>query len=491
MKLAVVAISLALLRLSPVECTGQQSRTDWTTRLLEGQPGATYTDSKHLPGAASWWNGLALHQDLPNSQVQPQHHVFTMPSMQPQMGVRQQELVQQRLEAKTKPAGSVGVDQRAVPGAATSTAAASLWRASSTGQAVQELATRTFRVFQRPSTGWGGNSEFPEVLVPAENVLNALVELSKLVQAVRAFCEAESTQRRLEGDFAEMSQRMPNSAGAASMFPVDAFIKQGHSYARRVTGHLRALRDLLNTVCASDSTRESVLRAVHVFNSTMSDTTKVYRLGTQLAGAAVGAVLPHVSTCSFFSKNGPRDAYKLLTLVNSRILSTLRYLYKASELSRKVAGELVDLVSGNIPPQSVQDFAGSQPFLRAASYLTTAEARSVSAVTYFNELAAAYKSHTAPSSLSSVGQTTGISPADSPLGEDQQTIEYDQDVLSLMADDLDIDGSAHAEGNPEYADYDSRGTQELQTVADDMFFHPSDGTEMDLQSDVSQTQSDS
>lgn len=193
--------------------------------------------------------------------------------------------------------------------------------------------------------------------------------------------------------------------GPAVSFPVNESILQAMEYGKRASEQMRLLRDLIRAVWAQSSTKATVMRELQRFNMGMTNAKEIYQQGSQVSSAVAGAVLPYLSTCSFFSKTNTHEAYRLWFLVGARINSAQRYLHQALELVRKVAARLPELVAGKIPPQSLQDFARSKPFYRAAGYLESAQARSGSAVSYFNELAVAYNTHTQSSTfLPAVGQ---------------------------------------------------------------------------------------
>lgn len=415
-----------------------------------GQPHGGPSNMPHQAGAAPWWQSLPSVQ--PPAAIPPAQQPLAIPSVQqpagvplalqhPRFGPQQQpELVQQRARLPIGGAAAAS-DQNPSSAAIPPSGPIGLWRVSNTGRALQELLTQVNRVFQRPAGGAGWKNGGLEVVVPVANVTNALIELSKLIPAVISFCEAELTEQRSRGEFGQMGQSISHNYGVASNFPVEAFIKQGSEYSRRVTDQLCAMRDLLSAVLAPSANRASILREVQRFNAVMADGKEVYQLGSQMSSAAAGAVLPYLSTCSFFSKGDPRGAYKHWSLVGARISSTLRYLYQALEVVRKVSGRLGDLVSGKIQPQSLQDFARSKPFFRAAAYLETAEARSVSAVSYFNELAAAYNSHTRSATFNPVGQSheeRGAYSSPQRPGDDQDSVGVGElnAEMSLMAEDL-------------------------------------------------------
>lgn len=444
---------------------------------------------------ASWWPAVNPTSQQSGSsaplQQQQQHApvvagapgagapVQMPPLMQMQGLVQQRARVQPPAVLPQHDNGSSG----AVPGAVSmsTSAAAGLWRSSNTSRAVQELQVQVNKVFRRPGTGGNWGAPGYEVLAPVENLTSALTELSKLIQNVIAFCEAENLQKGFAEDGGRQQlqalQASTQAAAAASKFPVEAFVEQGRDYARRVTQQMRALRDMLNVVLAASSNKATVLREVQQFNAAVADSKEVYQLGSQVSSAAVGAVLPYLSTCSFFSKNGPHGAYRLWSLVGARINSSLRYMFQVLEVARKTSGRLLDLVSGKIQPQSLLDFARSKPFFRAAAYLETADARSVSAVSYFNELAAAFQQHTSFPALSRPHAAAGGAESSSShrhrhhldLNDDeQQTFDEDaQAEFSLMAEDLSPEPQRQ---KSLLGEADDQAREDLQTAVDDAPF---------------------
>ncbi|CDJ63966.1 hypothetical protein, conserved [Eimeria necatrix] len=421
---------------------------------------------QHLQQGA-WWQALPPGQPASQSaQLQPQPPVAPVAARNTPLTVPAGGLVQQR--ARVQPPQNGQVEGHTGSSTLTASASSGLWKVSNTGRAVQELQQHVGAVLQRSSAGSGWGGETVEVVVPVENLTSALTELSKFIQSVMAFCEAESMQKGMQGGFSPA--RLPASQyGSAGRFPVDAFVTQAREYAQRVTAQVLALRDLLDAVFAPSATRASVARAVQQFSGSVMDCREVYQLGSQVSSAAIGAMLPFLSTCSFFAKNGAHGALRLWSLVGARINSALRYLFQVLEIIRKTAGRLVDLVSGKIQPQSLLDFARSKPFFRAAAYMETSEARSVSAVAYFNDLAAAFHNHTTSLSSGDVAHASEESVTQhSGAGDDvQQSVDADEGNadFSLMAEDLSPEPTQHLDvGIGE----DRR--EDLQTAADEESF---------------------
>ncbi|KAL8430035.1 hypothetical protein Efla_001390 [Eimeria flavescens] len=353
------------------------------------------------------------------------------------------ELVQHR--TRVHPGSGLAVGSGQVGGAGLPPSASQgSWREFNTGRAVADLHAQVTRLFQRRgadgSWAYGGG----EVVVPVENLLNVLVGMSKLIPAVIVFCEAERMQKAAAlGGFPAVS--------AADSFPADQFYNQSTAYTRRVTGQLQALRDLLAAVLAPASSKESVAAEIQRFRAATADVKEVYQQGSQVSSAAVGAVLPYVSTCSFFPKGDPEGTYRLWSLVGARVSSTLRYLFHVLSAMRSMSSKLTELVSGEIQPRSLLDFSRLRPLSRAASYLETAEARSASAVRYFTDLVEAYKNHTQQQAAGTRrgegrahagGGTTSASP---PLPQMDDLTADDMEEraeLSLLADDIPLEEAA-------------------------------------------------
>ncbi|KAL8432026.1 hypothetical protein ACSSS7_004901 [Eimeria intestinalis] len=351
------------------------------------------------------------------------------------------ELVQQR---KRVPAGGVGAPgSLGTSGGGTfgQAAGGGTWRDSNTFIAVQELHAQVVRLFQRQGgeAGWayGGS----EVAVPVENFTNVLMELSKLIPAVIVFCETERLQKGSPQVNAFQAGGM-HATNRNTSFPADQFVLQGMNYATKVTAQLRALRDLLTSVVSPSATKESLAPEIQRFRAATADLKDAYQMGSQVASAAVGAVLPYVSTCSFFVKGDSDSNYKLWSVMGARFSSTLRYIYHVLAAVRSASSKLGELVSGEVQPRSLLDFSRLRPLSKAASHLKTAEARSASAVRYFNNLAAAYKQH--------IQQAQGEGGSDLQqrrIGDDTddeekfplEDDEVDRADFSLLADDLSVE----------------------------------------------------
>ncbi|KAL8454721.1 hypothetical protein Emed_000093 [Eimeria media] len=371
------------------------------------------------------------------------------------------ELVQQRTRV---PAGGVAASASlgsSGVGSFGQAAQGGTWRDSNTYAAIQELHAQVVRLFQRqggePGWAYGG----AEVAVPVENLTNVLVELSKLIPAVIVFCETERMQKGPQVD--PLQGAGMHAAGRNVSFPADQFVVQGMAYARKVTAQLRALRDLLTSVLAPSASKETLTPEIKRFKSATADLKDVYQLGSQVASAAVGAVLPYVSSCSFFVRGESENTYKLWSLVSARFSSTLRYIYHVLAAVRSASSKLGELVSGEVQPRSLLDFSRLRPLSKAASHLKTAEARSASAVIYFNDLAAAYKRHTqlqaeGGSDLQRQHIGEDLEEAEKPLPEEDAA---DNAELSLMADDL-LDGEVP---HPRMKDDDHAAI--LQTVQEE------------------------
>lgn len=462
-----------------------------------GQPGMVPPG-----GAGGWWQGLPPPQQqnggaVPMPPMQPIQKP-QVPLQQPPMvtggavntapSLLGTGLVQQR--ARVQQAGLSQHDSHSSSGVPVgANAAAGLWKTSNTGRALYELLKEVRKCFgYAPGGGsWGSNEAFG----PVENLTKAFTGLSRLLQDVIDFCDTENMQKGLHDEFGQHMHTPQahgyGAAGAASKFPVEAFVEQASDYARRTTTQMRALLHLLESVWEGSPTRISVSRDVQKFNTVVADCKEVYQLGSQVVSAAVGAVLPYLSTCSFFSKNGPHGAYRLWSLVGARIGSALRYIFQCVEVLRKTSTRMVDLVSGKIQTQSLMDFARSKPFFRAAAYLESAEARSASSVNYLGELLTAFQSHTA--SFTTFPQHTNDGSHHHHLSftdeDDQQTLNDDdgQAEFSLMAEDIGDLPPQQEQGGIGAPSDDDYGREELQTSMDEPRFPWSSGP--DAQEDLS------
>ncbi|KAL8275364.1 hypothetical protein Esti_000686 [Eimeria stiedai] len=390
-----------------------------TPSLQQYAVGAAPTSQLQLPGAP----GGTSHKQLAGGGGPPSR----FPGALMHDGL---ELVQHRtrVPAASASLGSTGLGSFGLA------AEGGTWRDSNTFAAVQELHAQVIRLFRRQGrdTAWAHGGS--EVVVPVENLTNVLLELSKLIPAVILFCETERLQK---GPHVDPLQGARIHSGSRNVsFPADQFVLQGMSYARRATAQLRAMRDLLTNILAASSSKESLGPEIQRFRAATADLKDVYQLGSHVASAAVGAVLPYVSSCSFFPKGDPEGTYKLWSLVGARFSSTLRYIYHVLAAVRSASSKLGELVSGEEQPRSLLDFSRLQSLSKAASHLETAEARSASTVRYFNELAAAYKQHIQEQAGGGSDFQQRRIGGD---GEVSEKPSLDRAELSLLADDLSLD----------------------------------------------------
>lgn len=349
--------------------------------------------------------------------------------------------------------------------------AGSRWINSKTGAGAQALLSQVDYLFHDSSD----SMTWPhiKVMVPVENLKNALMELSKLIRAVITYCDAEFSQQMSQGLPGQPGEPLSSLPSTADKFPVDAFISQGSKYARRMTDHMLALRDFLRAVTAPSVTKESAQREAERFKAATADIKEVFQDGYQVCNAAVGAVLPYASRCSLFPKNDPEGSNKLWSLVGARISSTLRYLYHVLKVMRVVSSKLVQHVAGKVPAQSLQDYARSRRLFRAATHLKTAEERSVSAVRYFNELAAAYATLTRPSAPSAAAQPDVKHEGRVQPFLDVQSVGTDINAdLSLMQDDLDHENAMLSGDKSAAASFELDGPAAMQEPTTGQTFLP-------------------
>lgn len=422
---------------------------------LEGLPtGSTPPNAAPAP----WWAppssvltpaAPGADQKAPGSSLPPPFAPLGLPGSH--------NLIQQRtrLPAVSSSVGAVAPVQSTPP--TTSSGSGSLWKHTRTYHALLTLNKQLSHSFHQR----GGIHGHNEVVAPMENIRNVFVELAKLVHGIVAFCEAE--QRRA-GEIHDPFEG----------FPVGQFISQGEAYAKRASEHLRGMRELLSSVSAPNANKESVQRDVQRFKTTSEDAKEVYILGYQVSNAAAGAVLPLLATCSFFPKGDSEGTHRLLSFVNARISSTLRYIYQVVKVMRLALGTLVSLAGGKIEPNSVVDYAHSKALLKATKHLETAEARSVSAVRYFNDLAAIYSKHSEAQSGYN-GRPPGarggaVKEEMPPMRGEEDDAENElggnnnEEALSLMLDELGPDDVRPQGGEQAKFEPYEAGGYELQTV---------------------------
>lgn len=474
MKITAVAVPLALLHTLSVLGSSTPPWQPWQPwgsqpmSVNQGVPGGE--SSQQQFGGLSVWQQLPMAQ-LPLGMPAVQHPLgmpivqqpLGMPVVQQPLGVpavpsiipaipqgaptpllRHQQfggrepLVQQRTRTPTRDSAAVKTNPQSVLAAPITSYGSGNMHKTNTWRALQDLRDQVFRMFQRPS---GAASRYSlEVVIPAENIMNTLKELSRLTKSVVDFCEEERAQKGPQKQLGKVGKPMFHANIRADRFPVDAYVKQGTDYAARLTDHFRALKKLLSVLWNPSADKAIAVLEVQQFRQTVSDSKEVYQLGSQMANASVGAVLPYVNTCSFFSKTGSRpNPFKLWSLVSARITSTMRYLSHVVDVLRKLSGVLVELTAGKVEPQSILDFARTRPIIGATNYLQTAEARSLSAVRYFNDLVTAFNAHTqTPSSelAQSEAQSDPIT-LDEQIDDNQQTLDDAVNAeFSLMAEDV-------------------------------------------------------
>lgn len=269
------------------------------------------------------------------------------------------------------------------------------WKNTHTGSAIKDLHVKleSFFLLHGPAVNAGEN-----VAVPVTNLRSSSEDASHLASAILSLCASSGDHG---GDFPGIRDIGPGirDIGRSSynttvpLLPVSDLIDRTRTYVAQANRQLWSLLELLRALFAPIIDRERLLAALQTYRREAQSTKDTYQICNQVTNALSGAMLRNLKTCPFFTSKGRRNPGKLWSLVLARTSSAAKYIALAVDTLSRASPTLVELLNGGIAPHSIEDYSRSKAFFKTLEYLNRAEARSVSAVSYFNDLKAAFQEY--------------------------------------------------------------------------------------------------